>query len=295
MRDCPFPYTVKFDSNANDGIVTGTMNDMQLVNGVATNLTPCAFSKGEYQFLGWATESGGAVVYKDGAEVRHLSKAGEGVTLYAVWDTHAGVQLWKNGPYWAETNVGAEEPEEYGYYFWWGDTVGYKRVNDTWQSADGTVTNFLFSQYNDKIGTLNKTIDDLKREGWITDDGVLASEHDAAQVHWGNGWRMPTADEIDALVSNTERVWTNINDVAGYLVKGQGDYSSKSIFLPAAGYGSRGYLDDSCSSGHAWSSTPNPHDSLGAWHLAFGSGGFDRDDGYRYYGQSVRPLRGFAE
>ena len=36
-----------------------------------------------------------------------------------------GVQLWENGPYWAECNVGATKPEEYGYYFWWGDTVGY--------------------------------------------------------------------------------------------------------------------------------------------------------------------------
>lgn len=37
------------------------------------------------------------------------------------------VQLWEGGPYWAECNVGATKPEEYGYYFWWGDTVGYAR------------------------------------------------------------------------------------------------------------------------------------------------------------------------
>ena len=36
-----------------------------------------------------------------------------------------GVQLWEGGPYWAECNVGASSPHEYGYYFWWGDTVGY--------------------------------------------------------------------------------------------------------------------------------------------------------------------------
>ena len=28
-----------------------------------------------------------------------------------------GVQLWENGPYWAECNVGATKPEEYGHYF----------------------------------------------------------------------------------------------------------------------------------------------------------------------------------
>ena len=39
----------------------------------------------------------------------------------------SGVQLWKGGPYWAECNVGATQPEECGYYFWRGDTVGCKR------------------------------------------------------------------------------------------------------------------------------------------------------------------------
>ena len=34
-----------------------------------------------------------------------------------------GVQLWENGPYWSECNVGAAKPEEYGYYFWWGGKV----------------------------------------------------------------------------------------------------------------------------------------------------------------------------
>ena len=41
--------------------------------------------------------------------------------------SHSKVQLWEGGPYWAETNIDAENPEDYGYYFWWGDTVGYKR------------------------------------------------------------------------------------------------------------------------------------------------------------------------
>ena len=46
-------------------------------------------------------------------------------------DDLGGVQLWENGPYWAECNVGATNPEEYGYYFWWGDTVGYTRSGGT--------------------------------------------------------------------------------------------------------------------------------------------------------------------
>ena len=39
------------------------------------------------------------------------------VALTVEADTLGGVQLWENGPYWAECNVGAAKPEEYGYYF----------------------------------------------------------------------------------------------------------------------------------------------------------------------------------
>ena len=54
-------------------------------------------------------------------------------------DTRGMVRLWAGGPYWAETNVGADEPWESGLYFWWGDTVGYywsstpsHRSRDAW-------------------------------------------------------------------------------------------------------------------------------------------------------------------
>ena len=58
------------------------------------------------------------------------------------------VQLWEGGPYWAETNVGADEPWEYGLYFWWGDTVGYRREGDVWVASDGSSTNFSFESSN---------------------------------------------------------------------------------------------------------------------------------------------------
>ena len=58
------------------------------------------------------------------------------------------VQLWEGGPYWATTNIGAEKPEDHGYYFWWGDTVGYKRENDAWVASDGSSSNFSFEKKN---------------------------------------------------------------------------------------------------------------------------------------------------
>ena len=73
-----------------------------------------------------------------------------------------GVQLWENGPYWAECNVGATKPEEVGYYFWWGDTVGYKRVGDRWDAVDGSHAGL---QYNDENIWTEGSNENLQKEG----------------------------------------------------------------------------------------------------------------------------------
>lgn len=205
-----------------------------------------------------------------------------------------GVQLWENGPYWAECNVGASRPEEYGYYFWWGDTVGYKRnaSNDGWVSVKDD-TGFSFS--SDNCPTYNKSISQLQSAVYIDSTGNLVAAHDAATVHLGAPWRMPTDAEFSALINNCDTERTTRNGVSGRLVKGRGAYASKSIFLPAAGLGSVSYLSDLGSDGYCWSSTPDSGYSTFAWNLYFYSGDFRLDYCNRYLGQSVRPVRGFAK
>ncbi|MGN0854605.1 MAG: hypothetical protein ACI4R9_03675 [Kiritimatiellia bacterium] len=204
----------------------------------------------------------------------------------------SGVQLWEDGPYWAACNVGASQPEESGHYFWWGDTVGYTRNanNDGWVSVkDGSP--FAFSSGN--CPTWGKNNSTLQQEGYIDATGNLVAAHHAATAYLGAPWRMPTAAEIDALIDNCTTIWTNRNGVYGRLVTGKGAYASKSIFLPAAGYGHNSSLYNLGSNGYYWSSTPNPDYSGSAWRLSFGSGDFSRDNNYRVGGRSVRPLRGF--
>ena len=208
---------------------------------------------------------------------------------------HETVQLWENGPYWATTNIGAENPEDYGYYFWWGDTVGYKRENNKWVASDGSSSNFSFAPGN--TPTYNKSNSTLQSEGWITADGVLSPEHDAAHIHWGGNWRMPTDAEFSALENNCTTTWTTRNGVYGRLVTGKGAYADRSIFLPAAGYGYGSDLSYPGSYGVYWSSSPDSDDSDYAWDLGFDSSYFYRFRSYcyRFYGRSVRPVRGFAE
>lgn len=203
-----------------------------------------------------------------------------------------GVQLWENGPYWAECNVGATKPEEFGYYFWWGDTVGYKRENDAWVATDGSTSNFLFD--DDNTPTYGKSNSELLSAGYIDSTGNLVAAHDAAMAHLGSPWRMPTSAELDALVSNCTITWTTSNGVPGRLFTGKGDYADRSIFLPVAGYGSGSDLFSTGLGGYCWSSTPRSDDSYFAWDLYFYSSSFGRNYGSRYYGLSVRPVRRFA-
>ena len=202
------------------------------------------------------------------------------------------VQLWEGGPYWADRNIGAHNPWDYGLYFWWGDTKGYG------PSSDGVFA-FNFYYKNSDISTYNtyKSVSELESAGWVTSDRVLARSHDAAHVKWGGGWRMPTSQEVwDLCYVKCDWTWATTNGVNGYVVRGRGAYASNSIFLPCAGYGYGTSLNGAGSSGRYWSSVPTWGDSftyLAANDLTFGSNYYATSYDNRYYGQSVRPVQGF--
>ena len=205
---------------------------------------------------------------------------------------HPRVQLWEGGPYWATTNVGAESPEQSGYYFWWGDTVGYTNTANGWISVkDGTSISFTEND-STAASTYGKDSATLQGEGWITADGVLAPEHDAAHVHWGGGWRMPTLQELNDLISKCNWVWTTMNGVQGWTITGK---DSASIFLPCAGYGVGTPLSNAGSHGYYWSSVPDSDNNYYAWGLYFRSRDHYTYYSNRYYGQSIRPVQGFTE
>ena len=201
-----------------------------------------------------------------------------------------GVQLWENGPYWAECNVGATKPETSGYYFWWGDTVGCVRAGARWDAVDGSWSGFSFCEEN--CATFGKNDAQLQTEGVIDETGNLAAEYDAATAHLGAPWRMPTDAEFAALEENCTTTWTMRNGAYGRLVTGKGAYASHRIFLPAAGNGSLSNLNDFGSDGGYWSSTPDSGASGSAWRLAFNSSDFRRSQfRNRDRGRSVRPVR----
>lgn len=216
------------------------------------------------------------------------------------------VQLWENGPYWAKCNVGATKPEEFGYYFWWGDTVGYKRQGGTWSdgrwymgvtwvsSKGQAMSSSPFISSN--CPTYNKINSQLRSAGYIDSTENLVAQYDAATAHLGAPWRMPTEVELRALISNCETTWTNRNGVYGQFVTGKGAYASKSIFLPTNGCGFDSFLDHPGMRGFYWTSTSCSFNSLSARDFYLNSDDvYDPTTNWREVGRAVRPVRASAK
>jgi len=268
--DAATDYKVVFDVTAN-GVTRGVTNAAaKLTDGPASKVIDTAALFG-------------AANADPKAKVR--------VSLIAVKTQADGVQLWEDGPYWAECNVGATKPEEYGYYFWWGDTVGYTWNGSTWVSVqDGSTISFVNASPENTLS--GKDVSDC------LDDGNLKSDYDAATAYLGAPWRMPTYEEFAKLVDKNvcTAKWTenwNGTGTNGYVVTGKtAGYTDKSIFLPAAGGGGEASFSRPNLDGRYWSSSPNTYSYFEAFNLDFKHDSFYVYGNYkRYYGFTVRPVR----
>ena len=125
---------------------------------------------------------------------------------------------------WANMNVGASKPEDYGDYFAWGETKPKKNYDwSTYTLCNGSSSTMTKYCNSSSYGTVdNKT--------------TLELVDDAAHSNWGGTWRMPTNEEWSELSTNCTWTWTTQNSVKGYLVKGP---NGNSIFLPATGWRSK--------------------------------------------------------
>ena len=196
-------------------------------------------------------------------------------------ETHEWVDLGlPSGTLWATCNVGASKPEEYGDYFAWGETQPKSDFSwNTYKYCKGTDDTMTKYCTNSSWGTVdNKT--------------ELEPSDDAATVNWGSDWQTPSRDQCDELVNSsyTTQTWTTMNGVKGWKITSKSN--GNSIFLPAAGYRRGTSLDDAGSYGCYWLRSLYASTSDYAYYLDFYSSYIDTYDYlYRYYGQSVRPVR----
>ena len=201
--------------------------------------------------------------------IKSITTFGETPT-YTLINGHKFVDLGlPSGLLWAETNVGASSSTDDGDYFAWGEVV-----TKTYYSWSTYAMGSNPSKYNSRDG---KT--------------TLDAEDDAATVNWGEGCRMPSREEFQELRSKCDWYWKSDykgTGVSGYLVTGP---NGNSIFFPASGCRSYGYLYNRGSSGYYWSSSLDSSNTDYAYFLYFDSGSVSPSYGnYRYFGYPVRPV-----
>ena len=135
---------------------------------------------------------------------------------------------------WADCNLGASTPSEYGSYYAWGETEPkpfYSWDNYHNYEPPRDEATDVYEDLADPMGMLgyhrSREYVPLK----------LQPANDAATVLLGAEWRMPTNDEFNELFANCDYDTVTVNGVIGlrYSSKIAG-YEDRSIFIPYGGY-----------------------------------------------------------
>ncbi len=194
---------------------------------------------------------------------------------------------------WATCNLGAQKPEDYGYYFAWGETkpkesydletYKFYRVNEYKAISYGVAPTrkYLFIDYY--IPMIEVTSRHIKT-------GVcnLKAKDDAATANYGKNWRIPTIKEWEELIKKCKWTWSCSNGVWGYIVTSK--QTKNSIFLPASGFAEYDILLSNNERGRYWASSANYHIMDYADAIEFSINKKDVANLCRWIGLSIRPV-----
>ena len=189
---------------------------------------------------------------------------------------------------WATMNLGATKPEDPGLYFAWGDVAGQYAAT-TGTGAFTKSYGWATTPFNNGKSTYQSTWFSNNQSLWITDDATLKPDYDAASMLIGGGWRMPTQEDLDSLLSNTNQVKvTDYNGSGvGWICTSKTD-DTKAIFLPATGYGDGTGLSNASAYGCYWSSTLTVSNKGNAERLTLGETVTGNNS--RCQGRCIRPV-----
>ena len=218
-------------------------------------------------------------------------------------DTHEYVDLdLPSGTLWATCNVGATAPEEFGYYFAWGETQ--RKSEYSWETYEFVGEEFTIDDGWDLLDVHSVTkyctdaLSEYAYNGSPDNLTELLPEDDAATVHWGSNWQTPSLEQWMELLDDnyTTCEETTLFGVEGVRVKSKSN--NNSIFIPNAGHRQE---TDSYSGCVYWSRTLSADygDCAYALYISGSSsspfgGSFnssDWEDEDRYLGEPIRPVR----
>ena len=187
-----------------------------------------------------------------------------------------------SGTLWATKNVGADKVTDYGLYFQWGDAKGYAAD----QVGSGKGKKEFSSDWN-----LYRWYDGDIITKYLLNNAKLELEDDAAHIHLGGDWHIPSPTKIQELIDNTTSEWTSFYGVSGMKFASKKD-SSKYIFIPAAGYAFNGSVHANGIVCNVWSYMVSSIYTKTAKYFYCHSEGIRLSSDYRFYGFSVRGIIG---
>ena len=188
---------------------------------------------------------------------------------------------------WAVFNMGASNSEEPGDLYAWGATEPYKDKDYSWSS-------YKFSKRTDKTLTKYCNNSSYGYHGYTDDKTRLDPGDDAASVHWGDEWHIPTSGEFAELLNPDNCGWLKLtrNGISGYLVTSKiPGYEGNSIFLPAAGYKDGSTLKNDVAYCYYWTGDVYKENYSCAQTFSTYNNEIKEYFQYRSYGLSIRPVR----
>lgn len=214
-----------------------------------------------------------------------------------------------SGLLWAETNVGATLPADFGNFYAWGETAVREPASDGYSHYD-----FDSYKYKDKT---DNGLDYFNKYNEGSDICCLDQSDDAAYQNWG-GCTTPTIDDVNELINKTTYTRTSAKNSNGITIEGFEFKSANgnSIFLPYNGFYESEYhfnwyptTGTECYYGCYWTKCLDPVEDkdylvyktykyVDATYLLFSNKSVDVTTGVglelrtykRYYGMGVRPV-----
>ena len=216
-----FIFTITYNPNGGDGV----MPIDTFYYGMTRNLKNCEYTKKGHRFIGWNSNANGTgASYTDS----HQVTIDKNITLYAQWQEYEAIDLGLS-VLWAAFDVGATSPDEIGHLFAWGEIEPKEYSQFTWST-------YKFGGYSQLTKYCTEGA-----YGILDNKVTLDLEDDAANVHWGGDWRMPTVEEVTELIEKCK--WS------GYVyASGNGN----SIHFPVYGHS---YFGSMTCGYRAWSSS----------------------------------------
>ena len=179
-----------------------------------------------------------------------------------------------SGTLWAECNVGAATPYEYGDYFAWGETE--------------TKNGFFWQTYKYNVNV--DEVDEFTKYSKNDKLNILELVDDTANKCMGGKWHMPTLDQVNELIYKTESHWVNNYKNTGVAGRVFISDNGNKLFIPAAGLCQ--FNTNNCNAqthGYIWCSTLSPSVKQNATYMYFDNHNriYIHAD-WRFYGYSVR-------